>query len=189
MSLEATRILADWLAPAQVNALVAEVPRDGGDPAPAAIQATYDRTRHGWVARNAAPRTGSTVKFPALAVTTPVDGQGTPAPAVYQPELRQAANDALVLEGTVTLVVHYLGRFADTEMGARDSGYTLRAVRGRLLQLARAPIAQRTRNGVQLVKLTALQQIDAYDERDDVVITGAVLCTWSTRETTPLIST
>lgn len=58
----AVRQTADWLADATtgVNAIRSTVPRDGGEPAPAAVT-IYDETREPWIARRQVPRkkTGS----------------------------------------------------------------------------------------------------------------------------------
>lgn len=67
----AVRQVADWLAHAStgVNALLASVPGDGGDSAPASVT-IYDETREPWVARGIVPR-AKTGTGPLLLVRGP----------------------------------------------------------------------------------------------------------------------
>lgn len=68
MNVAAVRQTADWLADATtgVNALLASVPRDVGDPAPPDVT-IYDETTAPWVARLSVPR-GKTGNGPLLLV-------------------------------------------------------------------------------------------------------------------------
>lgn len=193
MSLEAVRIVADSISSqlAAFNALVAGVPRATGEDAPGAVLAVYDRTRHGWVARNEAPRAALSIALPALVVTIP-------EPDDTEPSSRRVPEGARIAYGTVSVAVQYLAYSASTEVALAASSRTLRAVRGWLIALAESNIANRTLHGVQLVDLQRLRQVELYDPRlssissedrqhVDGVVLGGVIATWKTREALPSV--
>lgn len=194
MSLEAVRIVANGIAAnlAAFNELLGIVPRDGDD-APAAITAVYDRTRHGWVARNEIARQGTDgVVAPFLVVTVP-------EPDAFDPPARLTPAGAFRLEGRASVSVQYVASRARTELAATEASYTLRALRGWLYAFARAPAPQasRTLNGVTLVQLLTMRQVDLFDPRVDqrgddrqhvdTVVMGGLLMSWMTHEVAPLV--
>lgn len=182
MSAEAVRLVADWLARVDegVNAVLALVPRFSGDSAPTAIAGIYDRARTPWVARGRVPRSGDNP--PALPLALVMPGEITQDPSV-----KTSGEGYKVIGGTLEVIVQVVVEDVDTDDGATDLSYYLRAVRGSLLNYAAAPnTAARTANGVQLVQLTKLAAHEPPAPAEDKRLTGAVAATFTTRETVPV---
>lgn len=182
MHLETVRIIADALVDGTtgVNAILAVRPRDG-DPLPASVQ-VYDDTRDGWVTRMSYVTEGATpvpedIQLPALVVTLHGDGVSfdvNPKPTAASPCVRRA---------DVSIAVHYLTRGSQTERVATDALYTLAAVRDCLTILASANgAAARERNLVRLDRMSELEQLKMLAPLSDVMLAGAVTCTWTARE-------
>lgn len=181
MHLEAVQLIANALAHSTwgVNTLLAQIPRSD-QRRPPDVQ-VYDETRDGWVSRlELAEKPPDGVTLPGLVVvlggpiTWPV-GRGRPT------------HDAPAQVATsVTVGIHYLTREADTAVGVADAMLTLRAVRGVLNQLAQPALgAERTLHDVRLEILQETQYARLFTPIEDVILAGAVLTTWTARETLP----
>lgn len=182
MSNEAVRLTADWLARGDegINAVLALVPRFGGDSAPANIAGVYDRARHGWVARGRVPRSGDNP--PALPLALVMPGEITQDASV-----KTSAEGYKVVDGVSEVIVQVVVDNDDTDAGATALSYYLRAVRGSLLNFALpAHASARTANGVQLVQLTKLADHQPPAPAEDSRLTGAVAATFTTRESVPV---
>lgn len=182
MHLEMMRAITDWLAGTRldyqgadqgVNAQMAGVPRDAGDPEPEPVQFFGDVTRDNAVAVNAHP-----VNAPAIFVTpsTPAeaDGEALPGP----PGVRDARN--------VGIAIRYIRRDANTADAFRDTSYTLRAIIKSLKQLARSDnSAARLRNSIQMKAQIGLTWGLATEWEGNAAVTGAVISTWTVRDLAP----
>lgn len=182
MSHIGVRIVANWLADATygVNAIAAVVPRDGSDPQPDAVH-VYDETRHGWVARNEAPRGDGVVQFPAVAV---VLQKGQFDGAV--PDSQDTG--ARTVDGQITVIVQLLLQKSATETAVAQAMYLVRAIRNSLLQLNDpSRDAQRTLTGIRLTPTDGVLQgrLDA-PVGDNVLAAAALMVTYATTEVTAL---
>lgn len=179
MFLEPVRIVADWLADATngVNALLARVPRDAGDPVPPAVT-IYDETRHGWVTRATVPRfDGSGIALPGLMVLAHQQTE-------LQPEDPTDADRWLRPQ----LLIRYVDREVASEQGAAAASYTYRAVVGALDRLAdNAHAAARTRNGIELAGRLQCHYVAQSSPLGDAVVTGALLVQYDARDATLLL--
>jgi hypothetical protein len=182
MSVEAVRLVADWLTHATegVNPVLVLVPRFSGDAAPTPLAGIYDRARHGWVARGRVPRSGDNPPTLPLALVMP--GEIT-----QDPSIKTSAEGTKTIAGTLEVIVQVVIEDSDTDDGVTDLSYYLRAIRGSLLNFATAARASsRTANGVQLVQMTKLAAHEPPAPAEDKRLTGAVAATFTTRETVPV---
>jgi len=155
MQTEIVRAVADWLG-TDVNARIATVPVDGGDPQPPAI--------HAYVAVAPAIATpGNLAIFDESRHDQAAESQEPPAGAV--PALYLWCRTALVLEGEPTpdgqirksrspvqVSVMYVTRNTSRATAVRDGTRTLRAVARSLRELSKnANAGARQRNGIYIV--------------------------------------
>jgi hypothetical protein len=133
--LEGVRMAAEWLADATdgVNALLATVPRDGGDDVPPSVT-IRDEYGYGACARREVPD-------PLLA---------GPELWVFTNNLAQLAGEPTTVfaEGRPELVVAYVTQDVDTSEALEDASYTLRAVLWSLRRFATQASSARLRNNV-----------------------------------------
>lgn len=178
---ETVRIVADWLAGVTsagdgVNALLAGVPRDAGDPVPPGVT-VYDATRTDWVAQRKIERADDDVQLPALAVLLlgAFEMDGTVATAYRG--------------GTPTVLVLYLHRELVTEAALTAAGTTLRAVRQSLHRLhANANAAARQRNQIHLLLCTDMREIPPGLVQQlgvDLPVTAGLTFTYQARDWAP----
>lgn len=180
MHVETIRCVADALASATygVNVLLASRTRDGSDPVPSNVT-VYDDTRHGWVSRmqyvpDALP---SGVTLPALLVTLNTDS------IEFDVNPKPTNGAKCVRSAEVPVAIHYLARGSTSASEMIDALYTLAAVRDCLTILASpAGKSARQRNVVRLDRLTALEELKVMTPIDDVIVAGAVTCTWTAHE-------
>lgn len=164
---EAIRVVADWFEHGThgINALLASVPRDGGDPLPANVS-VYDETRDNRIARGRVPETG----LPAVLVSS---------------RTARVLDESRVTDDgffAVDLVVQFAGKDIDAYKAKRDGNYTLRAAMWSLRRLRRqdASSASRLRNQVALIDLGPML-LDPWTEgtEDTWVVGGFVVpTTW-----------
>lgn len=177
MILETVRINADWLADATygVNTLLAGVPRDAGDPQPAAV-VVRDGTRDGVVGRRQIPHAASS-GTPELYVNFEPDGLTD-----LQPEVWTTYRDCDALPVSVRYVIES----AATEAAARDAYYTLRAVQRSLRRLNENTNAAATvRNQVELVELVSLRHSYPFAPVSDRVVVAALIAVYMVRDLAP----
>lgn len=163
--LEPLRIVTDWLGDATygVNAKLAVVPRDAGDPLPPSVQLIADETRSGPVARDRIP----TPPAPGPVLTIACLDESN-----WNTELEDKHWDCEIFPIEI--------RYADLDKvisqdGTRNAFYTLRAVRLSLKDLMLDPgVAARKRNGVELVNTTDLMRFRPAMKvlEDKVVVAG-----------------
>lgn len=151
--LELERILSDWLM-TDLNARIAAVPRDAGDPAPPPIAAYTDTTyaanqtiavfnsvTHPWVAEWKSPPADPAIYVMARG---PFIFAGEPTP---DGRVRKTVVPAKV-------GIFYVRDNADAAGARRDGSYTLRAIARSVRELdkeAPASDAARLRNGINVV--------------------------------------
>lgn len=172
MNLEPVRLLADWLADAGqfaggasgVNAMMAAVPRDAGDPAPPAVT-VFDETRDGNSARGDLPAT-----LPAIIVTSREIPQLDGEVATY------------TRDGVIELVVRYACEKADTKAALRDSSYTLRAV---LKSVRQFNADTRSRNQLDVYSCLDLRFVAMWTPYESGVVTGGLIGRWQLRDNIP----
>jgi len=180
MHLEAVRLIANALADSTigVNALLDSVPRLD-DRRPANVQ-VYDETRHGWVSRlelNEAPPEGTAL--PALIVLLG-------GPIQWQYKGRPTFDAPAVIAAPVSIAVHFLTRESNTALAVTDGLIVMRAVRGTLQLLTQGDCkALREMNHVRLDGSADLQQTRQFTPVEDSVLAGAIISTWTARETLP----
>lgn len=151
--LEVERIVAEFLGD-DINARLATVPVDGGDPQPPQIApyvdaqyptsgniAVFSSTVHPWVSERKDPPAA-----PALYVMTqgPILMMGEPYP---QGQIRATSSP-------VKLVVRYITNNLDSAVARREGCYTLRAVARSLRALSKSynePNTTMVRNGISVV--------------------------------------
>lgn len=164
MRLEAVRIVADWLGHPSlgVNARLAVMPLDGGDPRPAPVAAILDETRHA----AAAFRRFDGVPLPALLVLVTEDA------ALRDGEILQPGDRA---DATLTVTVRYATRAWDAATAMSDGYYVSRAVIGALRRLHdEDQVAARTRGAIRLVSCERLTPRALAEEVEDTWLLGAV---------------
>lgn len=166
MRVEVVRIIADWLADATygVNAMLAEVPRDNGDPQPADVTIA-DETRHDWVSRG-------------VATKTVLDAGPYIAVAVYQPMTADGLDNATGFTyqpGEIPIAIRDIRADSDSSAANLASGITMRAVRWSLNLLRdHAHRSSRIRNLVQLHDFTIVE-LPATEQLGDVPVQAALL--------------
>lgn len=169
---EVVRIPAAWWQHATlgVNAKLATVPRDGGDPLPTAVSFA-DETIDGDVARGVLP------EDPRPVLTTEIYNWPRVMPFVSQGALR---------DFSVTILIRYGAHNAKSEEGKRDAHYVMRAVLMSLNELMKGENATaRQRNNVQLYELTDVKPATLYARVEDRDIAGGVLLTFNGRDIQP----
>jgi hypothetical protein len=170
MIIEACRLVTDWLNDGTngVNAMLAIIPMDAGDSAPAAIAAgsIVDATRDGNVARGRLP-----AALPGFGITPmPIEGL---APWV-------TINDA---EADLSLAIRFGMTKAQTEQGFRDTSYYLRAAVRSLRRFnGNSDPTKRQRNQIYLESCVEMRAVQLWDVIDDSVITGAVVAKYHIRD-------
>jgi hypothetical protein len=176
MILETLRAWTDWQQNATygVNALLAAVPRDAGDPVPGNVATFVDETRNGPAARRRIPDV-----VPALVTRLHLTGALDPS---VGPNV--AHRDA-----EVAVATWYADRNVATENGNRSCLYVLRALQRSLAKFVDPSIAAantaRTRNGITIYNVTALQHVTTFDTIEDTDILGALFVTFKVRDTAP----
>ncbi len=151
MHVSVLRMVADWLG-SDLNARIAAVPRDAGDPAPPAIHAYTDATH---------PTPGNLAIFDETRHHVAANFKDPPA----MPALYLYSRSPIVLEGEPTpdrqirkskapvpVVILYHAENAVLEDAIRDGSRTLRAISRSLFELSKgANEASRLRNGILIV--------------------------------------
>ena len=170
MILEAARIVREWLGHPTygVNAMLALVPRDGGDPAPPSVVAIEDE-----------------VTNPRAAVGRPA----TSLPALQVDVLGVDVIENQVVtdqgDGTCVVRIRYAAAKANVADAKRDGSYTIRAVAWSLRTLYRqSNEASRTRNSLRLLpaRQGELTVRPYYEELDDRVLVGVCLAPYALRD-------
>lgn len=180
---EPVRIVADWLAGTTAGSTsvagmlaLSDFPKDAADSLPD-NPTHYDSTRNGFAARGVFPKDGS-VAYPCVVVGYAAmrwDGE----PATH-------TGNAQLEPGEVQVAVTVAHRLQDSDEGVEDVGYLVRAVKGSLTRLNRPErMAERTRNGFQLLACQNISAEPIKAEDDDKLIGTQLLLTYSTHETTP----
>ena len=172
MILETLRAVTDWLGDATygVNAKIAALNLDAGDSVPPDVQTIADETRNGQVARQQIP-----ANKPALMISLYED-------ATLVPEVMQSTRD-----GEVVVLIRLAVENIETDDGARDSFYIMRAVEQSLREFHRNDYAatNRTRNGILIGPCVDMRQTTVYEPTEDGTVTSALLLRYQCRETTP----
>jgi hypothetical protein len=177
VSFEVPVILAEWLKDATygVNAVLASVPRDGGDPLPPTVT-IRDTIRDGWIAR-------AEITKEKLA-GGPVLGVFQSGEATYPfGQAQFQVNGGKSIQGTGSWLLLYMQRESDSALAASNARYTLRAAFNSLILLEDPKsAAARERNRAEIVSCTQFQMSVLKEERGEVLVTGGVLATYTTRE-------
>lgn len=167
---EIVRLVADWLEDGTngVNALLASVPRDGGDPLPTSVT-IYDETRDNRPARGRVPD-GAT-DLPAVTVAL----RGVTVMA------EQVTDDGYC---SAEVVVQYAAKNVDAWKAKRDGNYVLRAVAWSLRRLRRldANAAGRLRNQVALGVIDPIRLEPWVERIEDTLIVGSVVMPVTARD-------
>lgn len=157
---ELTRIVADWLEDGTngVNAQLALVPRDGGDPQPANVT-VVDETRDNRPARGRVPEDGLPSVVVAMQAMT---------------HLTEQVTDDGYLAADV--VVQYAAKNVDAWKVKRDGNTVLRAVMWSLRKLRRtdANHASRLRNQVALITIDPVRFDPWFERVEDTLVVGTV---------------
>lgn len=171
MRSEIGRMVRAWLAAApdgaDVNTLLALVPRDVGDPAPAAVALFAEETIDEWLATGQEPP-----QTPCLGVLA---GEAQPAVRLGQGPVQE------VYDGVEVVVALWATRTAGAA-GIRDGRAALRAVRQSLNRLNAAPVALRRRNEVELTTITSLSDEAMTSGMGPAALVGAVVATCRVRD-------
>lgn len=166
MQTEVVRLIADALADPTtgVNAYLASVPRDAGDPVPPVVT-VLDETRNAKAARQQDAGKDEPYTGPELVVALTDPASVAPA---YTNETEAAS---------LTVVIRYKARNAASAEAVRDAYYTMRTVRRSLAALRLAALGGplRVRNGVQLVELMDVQHFPSMADVDEQVVTACVV--------------
>jgi hypothetical protein len=159
---ELVRIVADWLEDGTngVNAQLALVPRDGGDPQPVNVL-VYDETRDNRPARGRVPE--GAAELPAITVAL----QGLT-------HLTEQVTDDGYLAAEI--VVQYAAKNVDAWKAKRDGNYTLRAAAWSLRKLRRTDgnAAARLRNSVALIGIDPVRFDPWFERVDDTLVVGTL---------------
>lgn len=175
MELEVVRSVAAALADPDhgVSAMLAGVPRDAGDAVPPPV-AIYDTTRHNWVTWDEIDLDALDVQLPAVAV------------GLYKPAPIDGEIQTIYRDGTFDVLIQYLAARDQSAAATQDGLYSMRAAL-RTLAWFHHPdqAARRTRNGVVLRVCKQIGQAPMYAVRKHVVVTAALLVTYTVRDTQP----
>lgn len=172
------KIIADWLEDATggLAVVLAALPL-GAESAPATPD-IYNELDDGWVARGEAPKE-LTDAGPVLAVYQSGDAE-------YDPRVQRMSDTVGTVNGEATYAIAYITANSDTAAATLQAAHVLRAVRGSLYLLgAESNAASRDRYGFRLETATAMRVAAMNEERGDSLISGAVLVTYTTRESAP----
>lgn len=175
MIVEVQRMVSDWLGHEDlartdgVNDLISTVPRDGGDPEPAALEGVYDETRDDFVAAREDPPVS-----PSLYVIQD-------APFTLEGEVQTQIRRA---EGYV-LAIWYLTHNWDTALGVQAASYTLRAVVKSLRALTEADSSTRTRNKICLEEIDDLLMVPVVEAVGESSVLGGIMATLTVRDGQP----
>lgn len=176
MELEVIRMVAAALAhdTIGVNAKLPGVPRDVGDEQPSDVTIA-DSTRDGWVARRKVA-SGSNAVLPAIAVS------------VFRPAELDGEIGTIIRDGTFDVLLEHVVRNSDTALATQDGLYRMRAAMRTLGEFHKPIYAStlRTRNGVLLLACTKLHEVSTWSEREDAVVTAALIVSYSVRDSQPL---
>ena len=177
MELAGTRALRDWLAGTTnpsygVNTLLASVPVDAGDAAPAGFATFADATREPWVARRLWD--DPAIEVPACVVLA--------EPFTLDGEVQTTIRDA-----RITFIIGQLVRDASSAVQLRDALYRRRALLQSLAQFnANANQAARERNSVALIACESLEVAFAGAEKgSDAWAIDAIRATYLVRDLAP----
>lgn len=157
---ELIRIVADWLEDGTngVNAQLALVPRDGGDPQPGNVT-ILDETRDNRPARGRVPEDGTPVVTVAMQGAT---------------HLTETVTDDGFL--AAELVIQYAAKNLDAWKAKRDGNTTLRAVAWSLRKLRRTDgnAAARLRNSVALIGIDPVRFDPWFERVEDTLVVGTL---------------
>lgn len=160
--MDLVRIVANWLEDGTngVNALLASVPRDGGDPLPTSVL-VYDETRDNRPARGRLPEADT--DLPALVI-----GMRT---LTFMQEI--VTDDGYL---SAELVLQYAAKNVDAYKAKRDGYTVLRAASWSLRRLRRSDVsvAGRTRNQVTLLTMDPVRFEPWFERVDDTLIVGTL---------------
>lgn len=166
MIVDLIRQVADWLSDGTtgVNTVRTSVPRDGGDPAPAAVN-VYDQTREAWVAMGIVLRE-KTGAGPMLLVQLHGDV-----------EMPVRTDQIVAGWPRVELAVRYVARNTTRDDLVRDAWQTLRCAQRVLAdQFNKTPGTSWSRNGTLFEKPTArLVPFSEPLEGDELVVAVLLL--------------
>jgi len=172
--LEAIRVLTNALTDGTtgVNARLAAVPLDAGDPIPPTLGLITDETRNSSAARGQLPELDA--QFPCLLVGLHDAGNRLDA------HQHQGVRD-----GTVHLLIRYAARQKDSKAGARDAYYTFRAVERCITAWLNGVDTARTMNSVVVWFGEAADIAPLWDPIGDNVMTGGMLLAFRVRDLAP----
>jgi hypothetical protein len=177
MSFEIPVILAEWLKDPTygANAILATVPHDVGD-VPKPYAAVRDTIRDGWIARAEIT--------PEKLASGPVLGVLQSGEAVYPfAQAQFQLEGGKSIQGSGSWLLLDMQRESDSAQAASQARYRLRAAFNSLILLEDPKsAAARERNGVEIVCATQFQMSTLKEERGEVLVTGGVLVTYTTRE-------
>lgn len=166
MQLEATRMVAAWLADATygVNAKLDVLTYAGSDSQPtdvATITAAADDV-------NAAFGRFDGMTLPAI-IVAPRDVEHA------DPQQPQPNGEVY---GSVTLAIRYATRVADGAAALVNAAYVTRAIIASLRELVLADPSNRQLNDVYLLEMASLREPGTYEETEDAWVIGAVEVRW-----------
>lgn len=172
MTNEALRLTADRMQHATdgLNALLALVPRDAGDPLPPPIVKFADESRDEVVARLQLPK-----ESPACVIT--IDGG-----AVINDNVVQEIGDV-----DATVVVAISVDENESAEGSRNAGYYLRALAWVVRRWIKQDVnsTARKRNNVALLSIGRCELSPAFKQLEDRVIIGAMRIPMTLRDLAP----
>lgn len=175
MEIEVIRMVADALADATigVNAKLPGVPRDGGDAVPPNV-VIADATRDNWVARRAVALGDLNIVLPAIAVS------------IFRPAEVDGEIETTDRQGVFDVLLEYIVRKSNTKLATQHGAYTMRTVLCVLDWFNKNEnAALRTRNNVALTVCTRRFIQPLWAEREDAVVTAAIVATYQVRDLTP----
>lgn len=159
MLIETLRSVTDALATGSigVNAQLASIQRDAGDPVPTSVVLITDQTRNFDLALGKTPTEQG---YPMILVTinSPVDLKGEVVGTIRDAEIE--------------VLIRYETQGTETDDLVRDTYYTLRAIERCLNQFhSNANASMRTRNGVHLQECLSMQHstVETYEQGQQVL--------------------
>jgi hypothetical protein len=182
MELEVIREIGDWLGGVStptygVNALLAGVPRDAGDPVPPNVTVT-DETRDAVTARGKGAQQ-ITESGAQLQVLLFEDYE-------KEPELVTLGEEVQDSSELQVLIWYRRPDNATPAIAKRNASYTMRAVTRSLNRLMmNVSAAARERNQVQLVSLQGFRRVPVLVTNDPLA-TSAIVLTCQVRDESPL---
>lgn len=135
----------------------------------------YNQIEHSWVARRQLNTDDSGVTLPAIAVFQP-------EPARHEGEVQ-----TIYRKGDYPIVFGYVVKKNDSALGARQGGYTMKALRRFLRDfMENSNAANRTANGVIISQIIGdITEPPVLDEWGKVEVVAAHQCTFRLRDTSP----